>query len=336
MILPLIKDAIREFGGYLNKRPNSREFPREIVWQFEDRLERYWEKQLPAEFRVWSRPCLKGIFFGSMVGSDLSLYVDRFIGLFDILLIREPLSKIFLLASVKTPRGFYEELVSYLNVLISIEDWLKSGIVRLYPPFYLLGDPLHRDILISVDSSLRDRHFIKLALSCPDRGIKGRKLLQYYESIFRHYFNPHYLDLSGGISSYTKDYILRTMAQDVSTALYLSRDAGALPITCLGRHLKVMLYRCGKSRQSSINLPVFTNTRPTLSDYWDPGYTKFRNHLKSILTDTKAISDISVSRRCFKPGAPISFQQAVLYRNDSNIPICLKLPFYSNSIPKRA
>ena len=333
----LLKDIIHSFGKYLNKHPNVKEFPEQLITEYRERFHSFWTDNFQDEINKWCGSGLKGLFFGSVVGGDLALYVYRFGAIFDKLILREPLSKVLFLAPYKTSRGFYEEMIGYLGVIMALEPWIEKEIVYLHPPFYLMDDKMRTTILRTIECYYTDEVFREVALTCPDRKFGRKKMIETYQEIFTRVFNPYYIDLNGGIHLFTQEYIIRAMAQDIVTAIILAQKIGAIPVTCLERHAR-LLYCVDNAKMReriSVDIPSGLGKYDAYVIRNRDNFSQFRRHLKSLLFEEerkegsdKLVEELSISL------PKISKERAFLYNISSPDLVerdmkYLKLPFES-------
>ncbi len=238
-ILPVLQDMIADFGGIINNDINAN-FPQKLINKHKLKLFSFWEENIEDYINHWLSLNFKTIVFGSLIATDLSLHANQMSKYFKTILIREPFSKIFLLEPYKTTYGIRMEIIAYLNVIIEIENLISKGNVFLYPPIFLMPPQIKSKILKTVGRLCNNDIFKSLALTCPDRKFNQTDSMQYYNNNFIKIFDQKFIDLSGGLSSFTSDYIIKTMAHDVAYLIHLSSEINALPIVCLERHWQIL------------------------------------------------------------------------------------------------
>jgi len=236
-IAVLISETIEVFGDYLAKNPTVQSYPEVLVAIYRDKFHCFWQKNFNCCAENWARSDqIKGVSLGTIVATDIALYAKKYQPFCETLFIRDPFTKLLQLGSLKTSYGLFLEMSVYLNTFVEIESLIHEGFIQIYPPFYLFDEGSKSTIINYAELMYQNSQLQEIALTCQDRHLKPGALLEYYRLLFHKLFNDAHMCLAGGDAVFTRDYIVRTMCQDVLTAYYLARKINAIPVTCIARH----------------------------------------------------------------------------------------------------
>lgn len=337
-LLAVLREVVNAFGEYLRTHPEASSFPQSLIAEQRAVVQTFWEDFGSSEINAWSdKPGVNALVFGTVVGRDLALYVHRFGAVFDRVIMQDPLSKVFLLATQQTPQGLFDELVPYLNVVLQLEEWMKREIVYFHPPFFLLDKPCRTRIIDLASQYCDNAGFRSAALTCPDRRLSATKMVAKYEKVFTHCFSPYFIDLQGGIRRFTEEYIVRTMAQVVATTQVLAATTGAIPVTSLERHLRLFCYSAKQPlRVTPIKIPLGLEDHDGFQLRQLHDTAQIRRLLQSLLI----AGSEHATKGCEKLNKPASISGSEINTTDTLLYeayilplqqalLCLKVPFLS-------
>lgn len=252
----IVRKTIIDFGGYIHSNPDINQFPEELILSHRSMYHSYWNNTCFSIDNKITEKDLVGICFGTLTGTDLSDYAKRYRFYFDKLLLRDPISKLLFMYQCKKPNGFYIEMVTYLNVMIDLIDLIDSGKVIVYPPFYLMIDSIRLNVVNSVERLCCDDIFRDIALTFTDRMFSREKTKEEYKKIFSFFFCANHIDLYGGINLFTDDYIVKTIAQDILTAIVLADITEGTLVSSLRRTTNILSYIYGSKIEKKYDISI--------------------------------------------------------------------------------